>query len=101
MNIHTKENASLIDTFLKEHMPKLKLCPVEGTFIGWIDCRALGLTDAALQEFFESAGIYADPGIEYGPEGSGFYRWNLAAPKQKIQRALNALRKRHFQKGVG
>ena len=70
---------------------QIRLCPVEGTFIGWLDCRGLGLSDAELQTFFEKAGICGDPGIEYGPEGSGFYRWNLGTTKEKIQLALDRL----------
>lgn len=91
MNAHTAGNAKLIEEAFRERMPKLRLWPVEGTFIGWIDCRPLGLDDEQLQRFFEEAGIFADPGIEYGPEGSGFYRWNLGTPRQNIELALELL----------
>ena len=98
MNAHTAENARLVRETLLEQMPKIRLLPVEGTFIGWLDCRALGLDDASLEAFFEQAGIYADPGIEYGEDGSGFYRWNLATPREKLEKALKRLKEVYDEK---
>lgn len=91
LNQHTKDIVRLMEEALRPCSSQIRLCPVEGTFIGWLDCRGLGLSDAELQTFFEKAGICGDPGIEYGPEGSGFYRWNLGTTKEKIQLALDRL----------
>jgi cystathionine beta-lyase len=92
MNAHTAENVRMIRAFLNQNIPDINLLPVEGTFIGWLDCRSLGMTDEQLQQFFENAGIFANPGVEYGPDGSGFYRWNLATSHANIQKALSRLK---------
>lgn len=98
MNAHTAHNHALIRQAIETYMPRLFLSPLEGTFVAWLDCRALGLDDEELQRFFEEeARIFADPGIEYG--SSGFYRWNLATPSLTIRRALEQLKTaydRHF-----
>ena len=91
-NAHTAENARLVRETLQEQMPRIRLLPVEGSFIGWLDCRALGLDDPALEAFFERAWIFADPGIEYGVNGSGFFRWNLATPRRILEKALKRLK---------
>ncbi|MBQ7058310.1 MAG: aminotransferase class I/II-fold pyridoxal phosphate-dependent enzyme [Firmicutes bacterium] len=98
VNTHTAENARLVRETLREQMPKIRLLPVEGTFIGWLDCRNLGLDDPSLEAFFEQAGIYADPGIEYGEAGRGFYRWNLATPREKLEKALRQLKEVYDEK---
>ena len=92
MNAHTAGNVRTVRMFLNQYMLKIRLLPVEGTFVGWLDCRALNMTDAQLQQFFENTGIFADPGIEYGQDGSGFYRWNLATSHTNIQKALSRLK---------
>lgn len=92
MNAHTAENARTIRAFLNQYIPDIHLLSVEGTFIGWLDCRSLGMTDEQLQQFFENAGIFADPGVEYGSDSSGFYRWNLATPSSNIEQVLARLK---------
>lgn len=67
--------------------------PLEGSFVGWLDCRKLGLSDERLDDFFlNTCRIMPDPGWEYGPGGSGFIRINLATTTSQMQRALTALK---------
>jgi cystathionine beta-lyase len=65
----------------------------EGTYLLWLDCRALcrehGLDDAALNRFFiEKAGLGLSPGTLFGQGGSGYTRLNLGAPKAAIREAI-------------
>ena len=70
----------------------LRLSPLEGTFVGWLDCRGLKMDDEKLQRFMEEkAFLYGDPGAEYGPGGEGFYRLNLAAPSYMIEKMIQNL----------
>lgn len=93
MNRHTAENHERIRACLAEEMPLLSVSPLEGGYMAWLDCRRLGLEDDALQRFFErEALIFADPGAEYGEAGRGFYRWNLATPRENIEKALLQLK---------
>lgn len=87
MNAHTLR---LYETLKQALLPYgLTLSPLEGGFVTWLDCRRLGLSDAALQHFFErQALVYADPGTEYGPGGSGFMRLNVATTASRMDKAI-------------
>ncbi len=72
----------------------------EATSLLWLDCRAMGLSDAvtdpgdaALQRFFvNEAGLGLSQGIIFGESGRGFMRINLATPTHLIDRAMAQLR---------
>lgn len=75
------------------------ICP-EGTYLMWLDCRALGLADDALEAFFvEDAGLWLNAGITFGSAGSGFMRMNLACPRAALDAGIARLRKALAQRG--
>jgi aspartate/methionine/tyrosine aminotransferase len=64
----------------------------EGTYLIWLDCRGLGLDDAALRRFFvEEARVGMNPGTVFGAGGSGFMRLNLGAPRSLVMEALGRM----------
>lgn len=75
--------------FLQQHLPQIRLIEPEGTYLLWLDCRELGLSDKLLQDFFvQQAGVGLSPGTLFGAQGSGFMRMNIGAPRPVILRAL-------------
>jgi len=65
----------------------------EATYLLWLDCREMGLSDQALVDFFVyQAGLGLSPGRLFGKQGSGFMRMNLASPASVIDEALRRLR---------
>lgn len=70
----------------------VRVMPLEGTYLAWLDCRALGLDDEALKAFFlDRARLWLDEGVKFGPQGSGFMRLNLACPRATLDEALSRL----------
>lgn len=91
LNAHIADIAALMQRALSD--TPIVMSPVEGSFVAWLDCRALGLGDEALEHFLlEKAHIFGDPGFEYGPGGSGFVRLNIATTTDTMQRAMDGLR---------
>jgi len=88
---YLKGNAELACDHIGTHLPHIGCTMPEATFLLWLDCRALGLDDAALRQRLVDAGLGLSPGIQFGPEGSGFMRMNFALPRQELARALRAL----------
>ena len=87
------KNFEFLDAFITSSIPSLKVHPMEATYLCWIDCRALGLSDQKLDQLvMEEAQIYMDEGHIFGPEGSGFIRLNLACPREIIEKALQRLK---------
>lgn len=68
------------------------VCP-EGTYLLWIDCRALGQPQPALvKRFVEEAKVGLQSGAEFGPEGEGFMRMNIAVPRATLEEALRRIK---------
>lgn len=81
-----------VRTFLRQHLPKIKLVEPEGTYLLWLDCREMNLRDAQLGQFFtQDAGVGLSPGTLFGAEGSGFMRMNIGAPRAVIAEALERI----------
>ena len=77
------------EAFFWENAPEITPARMEGTYLMWLDCRRLGLPQQALERFFiDRAGLGLSSGTHFGPEGAGFMRINLAAPRSRVREAL-------------
>ena len=82
-------NLEYLDNYLKSRLPSMKLIPIEGTYLAWVDCRDLGLGGEALKSLMmDDARVYLDSGHIFGPEGEGFVRMNVACRRQTLEQAL-------------
>lgn len=78
--------------FLAEHLPQIKLVEPEGTYLLWLDCRGLGMSDAQLREFFvKQARLGLSPGMLFGEGGSGYMRINIGSPRSVVAAALQRI----------
>lgn len=88
--IYLRDTRDSVATFLAQHLPEIKVIQAEGTYLLWLDCRAMNMTDAQLKQFFVAeAGVGMSPGTLFGAEGSGFMRFNIGAPRRVILRVLD------------
>jgi len=79
----------MVRNFLLQHLPQIKMIEPEGTYLLWLDCREMGMSDKKLKDFFvQKAGIGLSPGAMFGAEGSGHMRMNIGAPRSVIKQAL-------------
>ncbi len=86
-------NYLFLKHFLAENLPQLRLTELQGTYLAWIDFRALGLDKPALERLTQlDAKVLFDEGHVFGDEGFGFERINLACPRAIIEVALNRLK---------
>ncbi|MGZ8257425.1 MAG: hypothetical protein ACXW1C_05495 [Gallionella sp.] len=91
-------NRDWVREFLQTQLPKIKLIEPQGTYLLWLDCRELNLSDAALRDFFvQGAQLGMNAGISFGEGGSGFMRLNIAAPCAKIAAALQRVQQAFLQ----
>lgn len=85
-------NLALVRDFCKNRVPQIQLVEPEGTYLAWLDCRELGMTDDELMAFFSNeAKVWLDPGTHSGEQGSGFMRFNLGSPRSVIAQALDQI----------
>lgn len=75
--------------YLQKNIPQIKLIKPEATYLLWLDCRELGMTDPQLRDFFIrqcKAGM--NPGTVFGEAGSGFMRMNIGTTRSAIEHIL-------------
>lgn len=96
--IYLRDTRDSVTAFLATYLPEIKIIQPEGTYLLWLDCRALDMTDAQLKHFFiHEAGVGMSPGILFGNEGSGFMRLNIGAPRRTILSVLEHIREARNQ----
>lgn len=89
---YLKGNLAFLEDFIAAKLPELSMNRVEGTYLAWIDCRKLGLSAAALPEFFrKKARVWLDEGTKFGSGGAGFMRLNFACPRATLASALGRI----------
>ena len=87
-------NVERVMQFFAEH--ELGMVPLrpEASFLVWIDCRKLGLTqEVLLERFNKGAKIIPSNGSSYGTGGEGFIRLNIGCPRSVLEEALERIRK--------
>ncbi len=86
-------NLRYLEEYIAEYLPQIKVVPLEGTYLVWLDCRSLGLGKLELEQMMlEEARVYLDEGYIFGTEGEGFERVNLACPRSVLVEALERIR---------
>ncbi len=86
-------NRDFVCDYVARNLPAIKIVHAEGTYLLWLDCRNLGLSDVKLHDFFvREARVGMNPGTVFGKNGSGFMRLNIASPRQVIAEALGRVR---------
>ena len=85
-------NIDYVDAFTKQHTPKIKVIHPQASYLVWLDCRDMGLSQEALNDFFvDKAHLALNDGISFGKEGEGFMRLNVASPRSVLEQAMNQL----------
>ncbi|NNC80424.1 MAG: aminotransferase class I/II-fold pyridoxal phosphate-dependent enzyme [Acidimicrobiales bacterium] len=79
---------------LRSTLPaEVKLMPLEGTYLAWLDLRELGLDVPEIPRWLAAeAGIAISPGHWFGREGAGFARMTIAMPTETITQAATQIR---------
>jgi cysteine-S-conjugate beta-lyase len=90
--VYLEGNVSLLEEFIAARLPPLRFVRPEGTYLGLIDCRELGLAQAALDDFFlRTARVFFDSGPMFGDECTGFERINFGCPRSLLREALERM----------
>ena len=79
--------------FINTQLPQINVIRPQGTYLLWLDCRKLNLTDEALTRFFiQEAKLGLSPGAIFGIGGEGFMRMNIGTAKANVMAALSRLK---------
>ena len=96
-----EENIDLVIDYIQENIPSIKVVKPESTFLLWLDCRAMGLDQKALNDFFiKDAGLGLNDGAAFGECGNGFMRMNIGTCRLTLKKALVQLKNAVEKKGL-
>lgn len=91
---YLENTRDFVADFLQKNIPKIKLVKPEATYLLWLDCRELGMTDPQLRDFFvKQCKVGMNPGTVFGEVGSGFMRMNIGTSKKVIEHILLTIEK--------
>ena len=90
---YIRSNITFVDDYLNQNLPQIKMLPIEGTYLVWLDCSALGMTaDEREQWLWHEAKLWLDGGGIFGKEGEAFERINVACPRATLLQGLEQLK---------
>lgn len=90
---YIQSNIDFLGEYLRENIPAITFIKPEASFLVFLDCRALGLSQDALVDLFvDKAHLALNNGTMFGPGGEGFMRLNVGCPRATLRQALDQLK---------
>ena len=89
MLAYVQDNIDYTDEFFKQHMPRIKVIRPQASYLIFLDCRDMGLTQEELVRLFvDDAHLALNDGAMFGKEGTGFMRLNVGTPRAVLRQAF-------------
>lgn len=89
---YVSANIGFTEEFLKKNIPAVKCLRPQASFLIWLDCRGLNMSQKELCTLIEDkAGLYLNDGTMFGPQGEGFFRLNVGCPRSLLASSLERL----------
>lgn len=80
------ENKAYVTSVIEEKIPQVHVVESDATYLLWLDCTSLTDDSDALCGFIrEKTGLYLASGKEYGTNGNGFLRMNVATSRLLVE----------------
>ena len=92
LRVYLDDNCAAAIDFMARRMPKARCRHPEATYLLWVDLRGYGMEGEDAEAFFgRKAGVFIGKGKDYGQEGDGFIRINVACPRSQVMAALERM----------
>lgn len=86
-----ESNVDLLDAQLAEKLPAARWHRPEASYLAWLDLRALGWGDDPAARALEQARVALVSGLDFGTQGAGFTRMNLACAPEMVIEAVDRI----------
>ncbi|MCG6188791.1 MalY/PatB family protein [Maribellus maritimus] len=85
-------NYQLVKAFIEKNLSKVKVMPLEATYLVWLDFTEYGMKDEELSKFIvEEAKVGLNNGGRFGTGGDGWMRINIGCPQSILLEGLERL----------
>ncbi len=86
-------NFDYVVDYLNKNIPQIKTYAPDATYLMWLDCRGLGMSNEELRRFFiEKAKLGLNEGWSFGRSLNGYMRLNAACPRSVLEQAMRQLK---------
>lgn len=85
------ENRALLADLLARRLPRVRYRPQPGTYLAWLDCRALGLGYDPAAAFLARGRVALNSGLPFGTGGRGHVRLNYATSPDILAEAVDRM----------
>ncbi|MCY4572196.1 MAG: cystathionine beta-lyase, partial [Gemmatimonadetes bacterium] len=110
--VYIDANHDFAESYIRSNIPGIRHRKGQGTYLAWLDvatfAERIGAAEIAAREsaegtadvkpervvqrwFAEHAGVFLNPGPNYGTGGAGHMRMNLASSRKIVELALNKM----------
>ena len=86
------QQRALLGSLLADHLPEVRMRPVEATYLAWLDASAYGHDDAAAVAL-ERGRVQVSDGASYAPDSTGHVRLNFATSPERLAEIVERLAK--------
>ena len=90
---YISDNFDYVCDYCAKYIPRIKPnCP-DATYLMWLDCRDLNMSNEELRDFFiYKAKLGLNEGYTFGRSLSGYMRLNVACPRATLEKAMAQLK---------
>lgn len=89
---YLEENRDFVVSYIRNNIPGITPVVPEATYMVWLDCRELGMTEQELEAFFlHRVKIAVNLGSTFGTGGAGYVRLNFAEPRSVLAEVMERL----------
>ena len=87
------ENKQLVKRFFTAHIPELDVTDTTGTYLVWVNYSRLKIDEQLLKHWLlHLARVEMSWGSDFGEDGNGFFRMNIAVPRSCLISCLNRIK---------
>ena len=74
------ESRHLLAALVSDHLPQVHYRPPDGTYLAWLDCTGMNLSDSPGALVTDRGQVTVVDGPAFGNGGAGSFRLNFATP---------------------
>ena len=90
---YVQGNIDFVTEYLTKNLPVVRFFKPQATYMMWLDFNGYGLSEEELwRKMTQEAQLGFNRGSDFGQEGKGFFRINLACPRSTVEEAMRRLK---------
>lgn len=94
VNKYIKKNYELIESYITENLPMIKLMKMESSYLVWMDISKLNISsNEFVLQLAKNTGVLLESGTHFVKDGDGYIRMNIGTQTKNVEIALQRIEK--------